>query len=358
MKRGFNWGTGLFLIFYQLSVIVGAPLYVWHAGITPLLAWLMIAGVFLTGMAVTTGYHRLYSHRAFHTSKLVEVPLLFLGTLAGQGSVLRWCFDHRLHHRFTDTDDDPYSVKDGFWHAHMGWLFKKPLPIDEKVIWDLVKNPLLVFQDKYYVWLFFATNAFVTLVVGVLANDLLGAFVFVWWTRLFLSHHTTWLINSAAHMWGAKTFSKEQSAVNNWLLAFFTFGEGYHNYHHTFPTDYRNGVRWWQFDPAKWTIWILHKCGLAWQLKRVQWATTLQRRVREDRERFLAAQNIPYRAARELCNEIAQNLEQKLEKARVLYHEAQERHERKRAHRQIRALRKDIRHDWRRFSQVLKLARS
>lgn len=359
MKRGFNWATGLFLMFHQLTVIVGVPIYVWYFGMSWVMFWLMILFVFLTGMAITTGYHRLYAHRAFDAKWIVEVPVLFFGTLAGQGSVLRWSFDHRLHHRFTDTDEDPYSVKDGFWHAHMGWLFKEPLPIDEKVIPDLVKNRLLVWQHKYYPVLFFATNILVMVIVGVLAKDLLGAFVFVWWARLFLSHHTTWLINSAAHMWGAKTFSREQSAVNNWLLAFFTFGEGYHNYHHTFPTDYRNGVRWWQFDPSKWTIWVLSRMRLAYGLKRVQWATTLQRRIKEDREQFLArVRGLPYCETMVLCmNEIAHTLEQKLERARVLYHRAQQEYKEKKTRREMRALRKDIRHEWRRFSQFVKMAR-
>jgi len=359
MKRGFNWATGVFLIFHQLSSIIGVPLYLWYFGISSAMFWLMIAGVFLTGMAITMGYHRLYAHRTFQAKRIVEIPMLFFGTLAGQSSVLRWSFDHRLHHRYTDTEEDPYSVKDGFWHAHMGWLFEKPLPIDEKVIPDLVKRPLLVFQHKHYIWLFLATNAFVTVAVGWLLGDLIGAFVFVWWARLFISHHTTWLINSAAHMWGARTFSSEQSAVNNWLLAFLTFGEGYHNYHHAFPTDYRNGVRWWQFDPAKWTVWLLSLAGLAGGLKRVQWATTLQKRIQEDKVRFLdSTRNMPYHDALVRCmNEMASGLEAKLDRVRVLYHEAQKRQEKKLARRKLRRLRKDIRHEWRKFSQVVKLAR-
>ena len=206
--------------------------------------------------------------------------------MAGQGSALRWAFDHRLHHAHVDTDDDPYSIKKGFWYAHFLWILEKPRPIDPKVVPDLMRNPLVQFQDRYNAYLMLGTNVLVCLVVGYFLNDYTGAFFLACWTRLFALHHFTWFINSLAHTWGDKPFCQEQSAVNNYVIALLTFGEGYHNYHHTFANDYRNGIRWYHFDPTKWLIWTLHKFGLAYQLKQMD-AYTIKKRLVIERKNLL-----------------------------------------------------------------------
>jgi len=167
-----------------------------------------------------------------------------------------------------DTEKDPYSIKKGFWYAHILWLFEKPDPVIPRLVADLTKNTLIVFQDRYYTWLFFLSNTIVSLAIGWWLNDFIGAFFMAWWVRLFVVHHSTWFINSLAHTWGAKSYNKELSAVDNYLISLLTFGEGYHNYHHYFASDYRNGVRWYHFDPTKWLIWTLNKTGLARNLKR------------------------------------------------------------------------------------------
>jgi len=225
--------------------------------------------LYVTGLSVTAGYHRLYSHLTYKLNPVVEAILLFFSTMATQGSALRWSYDHRHHHAFVDTDRDPYSIKKGFWYAHFLWLLEKPKEIEDKVVSDLLKNPLLRFQHRYYGILMLVTNLSAFLLVGWWLNDYLGAFLFVWLVRLFFLHHFTWFINSLAHTWGSRDFCKELSAVDNYMISLLTFGEGYHNYHHTFAYDYRNGIRWYHFDPTKWLIWTLHKCGLAHQLKRV-----------------------------------------------------------------------------------------
>ncbi len=269
MKKKLDWGVITFLVGYHLALLIGLPIYFINhapsAGICITSAVLL----YISGMAITSGYHRLYSHSTYKTHPIVEVILLFLGTLATQGSALKWASDHRKHHAFVDTDRDPYSIKKGFWHAHFLWLFEKAEPIDQKVVADLMKNRMLVFQHKFYAPLMFLTNGLVTLLFGYLFNDYLSALVFVWGVRLCLLHHFTWFINSAAHSWGKQNFSQEHSAVDNFLLSIFTFGEGYHNYHHTFANDYRNGVYWYQFDPSKWLIWLLSKCKLAHGLRKV-----------------------------------------------------------------------------------------
>ncbi len=263
-----HWPVFLFITIYQIGVLAGLPFYLYYTppSWTMVLTTVLLIG--LTGLSITAGYHRLYAHRAYKTNRWVEIPLIFLGTLAGQGSIIRWANDHRLHHKHVDTDRDPYSIKKGFWHAHILWLFEKPEPIRKDQVSDLMKNRLLMFQDKYYGILFFGSNILVSLAIGWWLNDFIGAFFMAWWVRLFLVHHFTWFINSLAHTWGSKSYYKELSAVDNYLISLLTFGEGYHNYHHYFASDYRNGVKWYHFDPGKWLIWTLNKAGLATNLRR------------------------------------------------------------------------------------------
>lgn len=263
------WTPTLYLLGYHLFLLIALPLY--FLSHTPSTALLVITGalVFISGMSITAGYHRLYSHSCYKTHPVVEAILLFFGTLATQGSALRWAHDHRLHHSYVDTDKDPYSVKKGLFHAHMLWMFFKTADIDPKIISDLNRSKILRFQHKYYGYCMLAVNILVFLVVGWALNDYLGAFLFAWWVRMLFLHHTTWCINSLAHYWGTKMYSQEHSAVDNYLISLLTYGEGYHNYHHTFAYDYRNGIRWYHFDPAKWLIWTLNKLGLAYDLKKV-----------------------------------------------------------------------------------------
>lgn len=269
-KKGFNWVPGLFIIGYHLILVGILPFYFLHH--TP--SWKLISGSFvlfyLAGLGITVGYHRLYSHTTYKINAVVEWVVLFFGTMAIQGSVIRWSFDHRHHHAFVDTDADPYSIKKGFWYAHVLWLFEKQKEVDPKVVSDLWRRPLLRFQHRYYGLLMVLTNALAFVAIGAFCQDYLGAFVFALLVRMFFGHHFTWFINSLAHTWGARTFCKELSAVDNCIIALLTFGEGYHNYHHTFAYDYRNGIRWFHFDPTKWIIWTLSKCGLTKQLRRVE----------------------------------------------------------------------------------------
>lgn len=284
--KEFNWGPGLFLLIYQPLLLLALPFYFYYA--PP--SWSMIVAsiilLYLTGLSITAGYHRFYAHRSYRTKPVVETILLFFASMAGQGSALRWSFDHRLHHAHVDTDEDPYSIKKGFWYAHFLWLLEKPPQIDPKVVPDLMKNPLVQFQHRHIEWAMVVTNALAIFFVGWLLNDYIGAFFLACWTRLFALHHFTWFINSLAHTWGDKPFCQEQSAVNNYIIALLTFGEGYHNYHHTFANDYRNGIRWYHFDPTKWLIWLLNKCGLTSGLKRMD-PYTIKKRLVMERKKLL-----------------------------------------------------------------------
>lgn len=340
-----NLGPALFLVGYHLALFVLLPIYLVNFLPGPELLVLMTALFFLSGFSITAGYHRFYAHRAYEPSWPVEWFMLFFGTLAIEGSVMEWAHDHRNHHKHVDTDKDPYNIKQGFWHAHFLWMFEKQDRDFDGVVSDLWDNPLVRFQHEYYGWLALGLNGAVTLGAGWLWADYLGAIVFVFLLRLFCLHHATWFINSLAHTWGVKPFSREQTAVNNFIISMLTFGEGYHNYHHTFASDYRNGVWWYQFDPTKVIIWALSKVGLARNLNRVNKATIQKRMIEEDREMMIK------------CLETSEEerSEDLREKVKALYESLKDKLQeiRKNSNRQrITELKEKIQSDWRRWTQL------
>lgn len=278
-----DWTNVLFLGGYHLLLIILLPLYLIQYDVSASLVW-GTAGLWtLCLLAITMGYHRLYAHVTYKTHPVIEGFLAFWGTVATQGSIFSWSHDHRIHHRHVDTDLDPYSAPKGFWHSHVVWMLKKRPDINPRIIQDLWKRPSLQFQHKHYAIMMVLANAIAWAGLWAITGDPIGSFVIGVLLRLFLVHHCTWFINSLAHMWGSQPYSTEHTAVNNFILSILTFGEGYHNYHHTFAGDYRNGVRWWQFDPAKIVIWTLSKIGLAHDLKRVNQLTIKRRLVAADR---------------------------------------------------------------------------
>ena len=175
--------------------------------------------IFMCGTGISAGYHRFYAHKAYKLNKAVEVVILFFGTLAAQNSVLKWCHDHRNHHMHLDTEKDPYSIKKGFWHAHILWIMKKDKDFDPKVVSDLMRNKLVVFQHDHYLALMAFTNALTIVFFGGLFNDYFGAFVLVFLMRLFIAHHSTFFINSLAHVWGSKQYSRVCCCGNRQVVA-------------------------------------------------------------------------------------------------------------------------------------------
>jgi stearoyl-CoA desaturase (delta-9 desaturase) len=283
--------------------------------------------------------------------------------MATQGSALRWSFDHRIHHAHVDTEEDPYSIKKGFLFAHCLWLVQKPREIEERTVSDLLKNKLVLFQHRYYKTLMIATNALVVLFFGWLLNDYLGSFMLVLGLRMFLLHHFTWFINSLAHTWGDKPFSQELSAVDNYFLSMLTFGEGYHNYHHTFANDYRNGIRWFHFDPTKWLIWTLHKLGLAYNLKRMDAATIEKRMVIEHKNILLDQITQVCYVKKEELETVIQEMSDRIvakiaqfnalkEKYLLTKKETPSRDILKELHQELKQLKKSLRNDWRLWLQL------
>lgn len=267
-----NWVPAIVLLSTLFLAIAIVPWYLWTHGVG-MGVWVAFAILMAwTGLSITAGYHRLWSHKSYEAHPVVKYILLLGATLAVESSVFDWCSGHRSHHRHVDDEyDDPYSSRRGFWFSHMGWMLRKypSGQYDYKNIPDLKKDKLLALQHKYYGFWVIATNVVVLAMIGWITGDMLGTFLVAGLLRLVLTHHFTFFINSLCHMFGTRPYTDENTARDNGLLAIVTWGEGYHNYHHYFQYDYRNGVKWWQYDPTKWIIGLLAKVGLASNLKRV-----------------------------------------------------------------------------------------
>lgn len=269
--RKINWTNTLFL---TITPILGVSGLVWlwaqHMIVWQTVLFTVLYS-FATGLAITGGYHRLFSHQTYQASPVVRFLYAVIGLAAFEGSVLEWCSDHRRHHRFVDTDKDPYNINQGFWYAHIGWLLvNQPSDRNFANVADLQKDPIVAFQHKYNIPLaLFVGIVLPTLVCG-LWSDFIGGFFIAAMLRVTLAQHLTFCINSVCHTFGKRTYSEKQTARDNWFTAFFTFGEGFHNFHHQFPLDFRNGIRYFHYDPTKWLIYGLSKVNLAWDLKRVE----------------------------------------------------------------------------------------
>lgn len=252
---------------------IGVPLWVAYQGIDWAEIGTAIFLFYFTGMSITAGYHRLWSHKTYNANVVVRVILAIGGAMALQNSILHWSSDHRVHHRHVDDNDkDPYSAKKGLWFAHIGWMLREYQAKrydDYSNCKDLQKDKVVMWQHKYYLPIVLAANFGVTGLLGYLNGDVLGMILVAGVLRLVLVHHVTFFINSLAHFWGSQPYTDKNTARDNGVLAFFTFGEGYHNYHHIFEYDYRNGIRWYQFDPTKWLIRGLSFVGLTSNLRKV-----------------------------------------------------------------------------------------
>jgi len=274
-----NWITSSFLIGTALIALIGTPIYLFKYGIDWFQFGMFFFYVTATMMSITVGYHRLFSHLSFKAKLPVKLFTLIFGACAFENSCLNWSSDHRRHHKHVDHEGDPYDISKGFFWAHMGWLLFKlnpEPPLDN--VGDLRKDKLVMWQHKYVHWIGFVVGLVIPTALGYVWNfyqglnpwtGALGGFLIAGVLRVVVAQHCTFFINSLCHTVGRQPYSNKHSARDSAIMAFLTFGEGYHNYHHEFQHDYRNGVKPWQWDPSKWTIWTLSKLGLAEGLRRV-----------------------------------------------------------------------------------------
>ena len=281
-RRPIIWRNALFLTVFPVIAVAATVAY----GMTVGIGWAEVGAAvvlwWLTGLGITAGYHRLFSHCGYRAPAPLRLVYAALGAAACQNSAIAWSSDHRYHHSETDTDGDPYDATRGFWYSHMGWIFFEGAQGNDYTnVPDLRRDPILAWQHEHYLAVAVATNLILAGLATLIGGHLLGMLVVAVLLRIVVVQHLTFLINSAAHVWGTQPWSKGTSSRDNWFLSLFTLGEGYHNYHHSFQADYRNGPRWYNCDPTKWLIWCLSRVGLASDLHRAPVDIVLTTRFEE-----------------------------------------------------------------------------
>lgn len=276
-----NWmGAGFLLTTPPLAAIF-TYMYLKRDGFQWQIWLLALVFYVLTASSITAGYHRLFAHKSYEAKTWLKWFWALFGAASFQNSILVWARDHRIHHRFVDTKDDPYSINNGFWFAHIGWMLKHPVNPVNPVPYgrDLERDPVVAFQHKYYVLIASFMCFVVPMIIGYFLGSALGGLAVAGLLRVVAVHHATFCINSWAHFFGKQNYTDENTARDSFLLALATMGEGYHNFHHIFASDYRNGVRWYHWDPTKWMIRLASWMGGAYSLRRTPQAEIMRRQL-------------------------------------------------------------------------------
>lgn len=285
-KPKLDWVNTIFLTLTPVLAIIGSYYHFKIEG--PSLTVFVIAIIFyyLTGLSITAGYHRLLSHQSYKAHPLLKFFFLFFGAGAFQNSALKWCRDHRIHHQHCDKKDDPYNIKKGFLHAHIGWVFYQETNTDFSNVRDLSRDPMIRLQDRRIFMIGGFSGIILPIIIGFLIGYPIGGFAIIAMARIVVVHHMTFFINSLCHMIGKENYDGQSTAKDSFWMAFFTFGEGFHNFHHTFQADYRNGIAWYHYDPTKWLIKGLSLFNLAFNLKKVDDATILESKFEAKAQKF------------------------------------------------------------------------
>lgn len=263
-KSGINWDTLIALSVFHILAVVALFYFSWANLAAFLILW-WVAGSLGTGLA----FHRLLTHRGFKVPKWLEYSLTFCGNLALQSGAVKWVTTHRIHHGFTEQEGDPHSPRDGTFWAHVGWVLKgRSQEHDEatfkKYVPDLLKDPVHVFLSKYY-W--------VAPIIAGIPLYFIGGWSMILWgiaLRTVFGWHMTWLVNSATHIWGTRRFETTDDSTNNGLIALVTWGEGWHNNHHAYPTSARHGLAWYEVDFNWWALSVFKMLGLATDIKVIE----------------------------------------------------------------------------------------
>ena len=283
-----HWVNVFFLILTPLGAAILLPLHTYFVGFSGKTLAIFFFYCACTSMSITAGYHRFIAHRSYACHPVLKLFYLLFGAAAFQGSALQWGTDHRRHHRCVDTDSDPHNIRRGFWWAHVGWLLiKDESKYHNQFERDLLRDPWIVWQHRYFVPIAIAMGFGFPMFVGWCVGNPVGGLLWGGLLRVVVTNHYTFLINSLAHTVGSKPYSDKQTARDSLLMAVLAFGEGYHNYHHQFASDYRNGIRWYHWDPTKWLIRVMSWVGLAYRLKLVPQAEILRARLRTEQARLM-----------------------------------------------------------------------
>ncbi len=278
-SRGARIGT-IFAVVLPLVGFAFAMVSLWGWGFGWVDFGLLVGMYALSALGITVGFHRYFTHKSFETNAVVRFILAALGSMAVQGSVLRWVAQHRRHHQHSDTPADPHSphhhgrgimgMVRGFWHAHIGWAFKPDVVGLDRYVTDLRKFvSIRVASALFPLWILLGLA--VPAVLGGLITGTWGGALFglIWGglVRVFLVHHITWSVNSVCHLWGSQPYPDKDHSRNNLVFGVLALGEGWHNNHHAFPTSARHGLRWWQIDVSYYVIRALALVGLAWKVR-------------------------------------------------------------------------------------------
>jgi len=260
-QMGPNWKNILMVVSFHLLAIPAFFTLSW-----PNFAAMMIGNWIVGSIGVGLGWHRLLTHRGFKAPKWIEYVTSIFATMSMQDPPDKWIATHRMHHAFTDTDKDPHSIRPGFWWAQIGWVVWGPAQDHDeatmkKYVPDLLKDRGHVLISRFF-YIPIIVSGFILFAVGGWSMVVWGVFL-----RVVVGWHTTWFVNSLAHIYGGRPHETGDLSTNNWFVAILTFGEGWHNNHHAFPTSARHGLKWYQFDMNWITIRILEKLGLATNVK-------------------------------------------------------------------------------------------
>lgn len=264
MSAGIDWPIAIWIGVIHLGVLAAPFTFTWQGlALFSVLYW-------ITGsIGICMTFHRLLTHRSFKTSSRMRYFLAWVGQMAGEGSAVHWVANHRKHHAHSDQEGDPHSPHDGAWWSHMIWFMwardsEDYAAHNKRWAPDLANDRGLLFLDKTFI-LWHVLLTAVLFGIGYAASGTYMAWSLVVWgmfLRLFVVLHVTWLVNSASHMWGYRTYQTTDDSRNNWVVALLTFGEGWHNNHHAYPSMARAGHKWWEIDTTFWVIKGLEKVGL------------------------------------------------------------------------------------------------
>jgi stearoyl-CoA desaturase (delta-9 desaturase) len=276
--------TNGFIIVAPFIAFIVAVVLLWHDFIGWTNVGIFLVGYVLTGVGITVGFHRLFTHRSFKTSNLLRYTFALLGSLAIEGDVIVWVADHRKHHQFSDREGDPHSPHTeegggplatlrGFVHAHVGWMFSTVGRADkQRYAPDLLADPGLRLISRLFPVIAVMSFVLPMLAGYALTGTLRGALLGLLWggfVRIFVLHHVTFSINSICHVWGKKRFRVSDESGNVAWLSIFSFGESWHHNHHAFPSSAFHGLKKWEIDPAGLLIAGLEKVGLVWDVTRI-----------------------------------------------------------------------------------------
>ncbi len=265
----YNWRNLLFVALSPLVAIAGLLLYLPKYGVQRGDLYNFLLMYVFTGLSISAGYHRCFAHHSYRCHTLVKLFYLLFGAAAFQNSVIRWSAYHRRHHRFTDEQEDPHNIREGFFWVYWGWVVHHDQPSrNQFTVRDLEKDKLIMWQHQYYLPIALLMGLVLPALLGAVLSNALGGLLWGGVLRTVISQHATFLINSASHCFGTQPYSKKDSSRDCWWLMFVSFGDSKHNFHHTFAGDYRNGLKWYEWDPSKWFIRGLSMLALTSHLHR------------------------------------------------------------------------------------------